>query len=177
MWDVISDAPCATEFSCSRFLVPHLAKSGWALFMDCDILVRCNLRELFDSLNPSKAVYCVKHNYQPANIIKMDGQAQEKYNRKLWSSFCVFNVEHAANKALTLEYVNSVPGRVLHAFSWLKDEEIGELGQEWNWVPGHSPEVIHPRCIHYSEGGPWFPGYENVLFGKDWNEELKRWAE
>src|SRR3954471_4649579 len=34
LWDVISEAPMATEFSISRFLVPHLAKSGFALFCD-----------------------------------------------------------------------------------------------------------------------------------------------
>src|SRR3954469_25262843 len=38
LWDEISEAPMATEFACSRFLVPHLAGSGWALFMDCDML-------------------------------------------------------------------------------------------------------------------------------------------
>src|SRR3990167_113900 len=39
LWDVISNAPMATEFSCSRFLIPHLARGGWALFMDCDQMV------------------------------------------------------------------------------------------------------------------------------------------
>src|SRR3954462_845347 len=34
MWDVVSDAPMATQHACARFLVPYLAKSGWALFVD-----------------------------------------------------------------------------------------------------------------------------------------------
>jgi hypothetical protein len=55
LWDDISGAPMATEFACSRFLVPHLAKTGWALFMDCDVLVRRNLDALFKLCDPSKA--------------------------------------------------------------------------------------------------------------------------
>jgi len=176
MWDTISDAPMATEFACSRFLVPHLAVTGWALFMDCDVLVRGNLMRVFDGLDHSKAVYCVKHDYRPTNAVKMDGQRQVRYNRKLWSSFCLFNVDHPSNKALTVDYVNSVPGRVLHAFNWLPDDEIGELGQEWNWIPGHSSDEIDPKCVHFSEGGPWFAGYENVKFADEWRKELAHWA-
>lgn len=176
MWDPISGAPCATEFAISRFLVPHLAKTGWALFMDCDFLVRSDLSNLFRSLDPKFAVYCVKHDYRPNAVVKMDDQPQSTYNRKLWSSFCVFNCEHPANKALTVDLVNSVPGRDLHAFCWLQDEDIGALGEEWNWIPGHSPSGVDPRCVHFSEGGPWFRGYEHVQFAEEWREELRRWA-
>src|ERR1700743_136047 len=43
LWDSISEAPMSTEFAISRFLVPHLVGlSGWALFVDCDILCRTN---------------------------------------------------------------------------------------------------------------------------------------
>src|SRR5215510_5866209 len=68
MWDPISEAPMATEFAISRFLVPHLAKSGWALFMDCDMLVRGNLNALFQQVHKTcadKAVVCVKHDHRP----------------------------------------------------------------------------------------------------------------
>src|SRR5690348_8701195 len=56
MWDNISEAPMATEHACARFLVPHLARSGWALFMDGDVLVRSNICRVFDGLDRSKAV-------------------------------------------------------------------------------------------------------------------------
>ena len=41
----------------------------------------------------------------------------------------LFNCEHPSNKALTQDPVNSpeINGAYLHRFSWLKDEEIGEL--------------------------------------------------
>lgn len=176
MWDVVSDAPMATEFSCSRFFVPMLAKTGWALFCDCDMLFRGNVARLFDCLDNSKAVYVVKHNYMPTNTIKMDGQAQSSYRRKLWSSFCIFNCDHPANKTLTLDVLNNTPGRDLHGLFWLADCDIGELGEEWNWIPGHSSDDIDPKCVHFSEGGPWFAGYESVRFADEWRSELTKWA-
>src|SRR3954470_23054250 len=46
LYDVASDAPMATEFSNSRFLVPTLAQGGWALFLDADMLIRGDLARL-----------------------------------------------------------------------------------------------------------------------------------
>lgn len=174
MWDVVSDAPMATEFACSRFLVPMLAETGWALFADCDVLFRDNVCRLFETLDRNKAVYVVKHDYHPKNAVKMDGQVQVGYNRKLWSAVCIFNCDHPSNKALTLDYVNSTPGRDLHAFKWLKDSEIGSLHQAWHWVPGHSSTRIDPKCVHFTEGGPWFADYRDVPFADEWRAELRR---
>src|SRR3990167_8140371 len=92
LWDVISEAPCATEFAISRFLTPHLAKTGLALFMDCDMLVRADLMGLFRQAEYTDyAVMCVKHKPMRAAAYKMDGQYQTTYNRKNWSSVLLFN--------------------------------------------------------------------------------------
>ena len=177
LWDDISEAPMATEFACSRFLVPHLANDGWALFVDCDVLVRKNLDRIFSLADPSKAVMVVKHNHQPhEGGLKMDGQAQLRYARKNWSSVCLWNADHPANKALTINMINSVPGRDLHAFSWLQDDLIGELPAQWNWLVGHSDPAIDPAIVHFTDGIPTMPGYENCAFAADWRRELKRWA-
>ncbi len=168
MWDVISDAPMATEFAISRFLVPTLAKSGWALFMDCDMMALADVGKLLLTLDPSKAVYCVKHVHEPFAKTKMDGQLQTFYARKNWSSFMVLNCEHPANKALTVEMVNSLPGRDLHRFCWLKDEEIGELDPAWNFLVGHSDPTIQPKVIHWTNGGPWFREHANVSYAAEW---------
>lgn len=178
IWDVISDAPCATEFSVSRFLVPHLAgEDGWALFMDCDMLVRADINELFDLCDPSKAVMCVKHNHDPANATKMDGQVQTKYARKNWSSVFALNVGHEANKALTVDLVNTVPGRDLHRFCWLEDDDlIGELPVEWNWLAGHSDPNVDPKIVHHTDGSPCLPGYENAPYADEWRASLADWA-
>lgn len=177
LWDVTSGAPMATEFAVSRFLVPHLARDeGWALFLDADMLVLGDLAELFDAADDRFAVMCVKHDYAPQNAIKMDGVAQTIYPRKNWSSLVLFNCNHAANAALTLDLVNTLPGRDLHRFCWLADDLIGALDPKWNWLVGHSSPAIDPEIVHFTEGGPWFPGFEDVPYAAAWRDELRDWA-
>lgn len=177
LWDVISDAPCATEFSISRFLTPILAETGWAAFLDSDMMARANFARLFDALDNSKALYCVHHNYQPTETVKMDGQVQTQYSRKNWSSVMIFNCDHPANNALTVDLVNTVPGRDLHRFCWIEDDDlIGDLGPEWNWLVGHSDPAIDPKNVHFTTGLPSMQGYEDVPYSDEWWEALHRWA-
>lgn len=177
MWDVISEAPMSTQHANARFLVPHLAKEGWALFCDGDMMFRADVTELFISLDPSKALYCVKHNHAPKNTIKMDGQSQSRYARKNWSSFMIFNCDHVANKALTVELINTAPGRDLHRLCWLEDDNlIGELPVEWNWLVGHSDPAIEPKNVHFTDGPPDMKGYEKVPYADEWHSELAKWA-
>jgi len=184
LWDVVSDAPCATEFSISRFFTPLLARragySGWALFMDCDMLVRADIHQVFNMADPKYAVCCVKHDHQPKESSKMDGQIQTVYPRKNWSSFCLFNLNHPANDALTTEYLNATPGRDLHAFSWLKDDQIGPIAHDWNFLIGYDdlkfPSFRNPSCAHFTLGTPDMPGRENDPYADEWRKELNNWA-
>ena len=42
------DPLASTEFTFSRFLIPHLCNfNGWALFIDCDFLFTTDIRKLF----------------------------------------------------------------------------------------------------------------------------------
>lgn len=176
LWDVISDAPMSTEHACGRFVTPHLARTGWALFMDGDVLVRGDVAELFDGLDPRFAVYCVKHDYAQAEGVKMDAQLQTVYARKNWSSILAWNCDHVANRALTLEMVNSVPGRELHAFSWLTDDLIGELHPKWNHLVGVSPPTDEVAIAHFTLGTPDMEGYENQPFSEEWRAEQRALA-
>ncbi|TGQ95408.1 hypothetical protein EN851_07780 [Mesorhizobium sp. M8A.F.Ca.ET.208.01.1.1] len=176
LWDDISGAPMATEFACSRFLVPHLAGSGWALFMDGDMLARTDLQRLFALADPDKAVMVVKHDHRPRETVKMDGQAQTLYARKNWSSVMLFNCDHPANAALTPELVNTLPGRDLHRFCWLDDAEIGALDPQWNFLVGHSDPEIDPAIVHFTDGTPAMAGYEDCAYADEWRAELERWA-
>lgn len=144
--------------------------------MDCDVLVRRDINELFDLADPTKAVMVVKHDYRPANDTKMDGQTQSTYPRKNWSSVMLFNLGHPANRDLTVEMVNSLPGRDLHRFCWLPDHLIGELPQEWNWLVGHSDRSIDPAIVHFTEGTPSMPGHENDPYSDEWQNTLRCWA-
>jgi lipopolysaccharide biosynthesis glycosyltransferase len=181
LYDVISQAPMSTEFAISRFLIPHLnaGRGGYELFMDCDMLVRGNLVRVFDEIRTTgeyKAVWCVKHDHQPDSTVKMDGQEQTAYPRKNWTSFMVFNCDHPGNKRLTLELVNSARGRDLHNLCWLSESEIGELHPKWNYLVGHTtlPEGVEPKVVHYTDGGPWFHGFENVEYADEWRSECNR---
>lgn len=172
------DGAISTEFAISRFLTPILARDGLALFIDADMLARGNLVRLFEQAeaNPGKALYCVKHDHRPAEGFKMDGQRQTQYARKNWSSMFIVDCSHKANRSLTLEMINSLPGRDLHRFCWLDDEEIGEIGPEWNYLVGHTKGVDKPELVHFTDGVPTMPGYENAEYADEWRKELSWWA-
>lgn len=176
LYDVISDAPMSTEFAISRFYTPILAKRGWALFMDCDILCMGSVARLFEQAKSDYAVMCVKHHHEPSLGYKMDGQLQVRYQRKNWSSVMLFNCDHVANKALTIEMLNTVPGRDLHRFCWLDDQEIGELSPRWNYLVGHTTLDEDPVLVHYTDGLPSMPGYENCEYSREFFEEQELWA-
>ncbi len=180
MWDVISDFSMSTQHAIARFFVPQLARRGWALFTDGDFLFRSNLARIFDGLDESKALYCVKHDHVPDSKVKMDGQVQSKYARKNWSSCMIFNCDHPANEGLTNELCNSVPGRDLHRFCWLDGADggdlIGDLDPAWNWLVGHSSPDIEPKAVHFTEGIPDMAGYEKVPYADEWQATLHEWA-
>jgi hypothetical protein len=159
LWDEISGAPMATEFAIARFLTPLLAHTGWALFVDCDVLFLADVAELLALADPQKAVMCVQHGALESNGLKMDGQVQLPYVRKNWSSVMLFNCDHPANKGLSLELINRVPGRDLHRFCWLDDRWIGALPAEWNWLVGVQPRPAEPKIAHFTLGGPWLAGW------------------
>jgi lipopolysaccharide biosynthesis glycosyltransferase len=171
------DKLASTEFTFTRFLIPELCNfNGWALFMDCDMILKTDIKQLFDQADDKYAVMCVQHDYSPSATIKMDGQAQTIYPRKNWSSVMLFNCGHKSNAKLTQNLINDpkITGAYLHRFSWLKDKEVGELSPEWNWLVGHykEPKDGTPKLIHYTEGGPWFENYRNCDYHQDWKDEL-----
>lgn len=176
MWDVVSDAPMSTQHACARFFVPMLAKTGWALFVDGDVLFRGNVARLFEKLDSSKAVYCVQHKHEVAPGIKMDGQTQTAYSRKNWTSVIAFNCDHPANRALTLDVLNNTPGRDLHRLFWLEDGDIGELDQVWNVLVGYTDPEISATIAHFTSGTPDMPGYEDQKYSDEWRDRRDEWA-
>ena len=50
----------------------------------------------------------------------------------------MWNCAHPSNEKVTVDSVNNpnFDGAYFHRFSWLKDEEIGELPCDWNWLVG-----------------------------------------
>ena len=158
-YDLPSNAPCSTDFAVSRFLVPILCQEGWALFMDCDMLFMCDPVDIMKHADPLKAVQVVKHRHVGEGL-KMGGMIQTKYTRKNWSSVMLFNCNHPSHQRLSLYDINNRPGRDLHQFYWLDDNEIGELPSEWNWLVGVDDKPANPKIAHFTLGGPWFDDWE-----------------
>lgn len=168
LWDVKSAAPMTTEHAIARFFVPLLRSfTGWALFMDGDVLVRRSLTELFALADPSYAVQCVQHPPMTSAIDKKDGQPQTLYTRKNWSSVMLFNCAHPGHHRLTIGDLNTLPGRDLHRFCWLEDSEIGALPPEWNYLVGVSDKLDDPAIVHYTLGVPKPPSSE-LPFADEW---------
>ena len=158
----------STEFSFSRFMIPHLMNyQGWALFMDCDMLMFEDIAELWRMRDDRYAIQVCKHDYTPKEKTKFLGQVQTVYPKKNWSSFMLMNCKKCTT--LTPDYVNKASGLELHQFKWLESEGlIGELPLEWNWLVGEYEHKDDVKNVHYTEGGPWFEEYKDVDYSQDW---------
>jgi lipopolysaccharide biosynthesis glycosyltransferase len=170
----------STEFTFTRFLVPFLSNyQGLSVFVDCDFVFTESVGKLFEEADPECAVMVAKHEYIPKESLKMDGKRQLPYPRKNWSSMIVWNCGHPANRQLDLKTVNEETGQYLHRFQWLKDDEIGKLSHEWNWLVNwyNEPEDGSPKALHYTEGGPWFKDYRHCEYSEVWKNYLKEMLE
>ena len=182
--DVLDGKPFSTQFSHSRFLVPELwrrikdeDKNPLVMFVDCDFVWTSDIGIMFKELEMKKIrnksttpVYCVHHNYKPTTLVKMDTVEQTSYNKKLWSSMMVFDMDHEDNSKLTKDCVNVESGNWLHSFNWVENpNSLGIIDESWNFIPDHSEKntsVIN--AIHYTEGGPWFKEYRQCSYGNLW---------
>jgi lipopolysaccharide biosynthesis glycosyltransferase len=167
-YDLPSNAPASTEFAISRFLVPILAQTGWALFVDSDVVFLDDVAHLFALADPRYAVMCVQHAPHMTSETKMDGQKQLTYPRKWWSSVMLFNCDHQANRRLSLADVQERKGFDLHSFYWLNDAEIGALPMEWNWLVGVQERPSCPKIAHFTNGGPFTPGWQGGDHDEIW---------
>ena len=167
------NALSSTEFSFSRFMIPHLMNyQGWALFMDCDMLMFEDVSELWRMRDDSKAIQVCKHDYVPKEKTKFLGQTQTAYPKKNWSSFMLMNCKKCSS--LTPDYVNRASGLELHQFKWLEGEHlIGDLPLEWNWLVGEYEHKDDVYNVHYTKGGPWFEDYAKCDYSQDWFRNLE----
>jgi hypothetical protein len=161
----------STDFSFSRFLTPCLSGyEGWAVFMDCDMLVLADIAQLWKLRDDRYAVMVVKHHHVPKESVKFLGEPQSKYEKKNWSSVMLFN--NARCRALTPDFVNRASGLELHQFKWLEsDELIGALPDAWNHLVGYNSPRDDAALVHFTLGGPYFPQYKDCEYAKSWFAE------
>lgn len=155
----VRDPKQSTDFSFTRFLVPRLMNySGWAIFMDCDMLCRTDINKLWDQCDDKYSLMCVKHEHKPKKTKKFQGEIQTTYPKKNWSSLMLINCKRCQN--LSVEYVNSASGLDLHRFNWLEsDQQIGEIKGDWNFLIDEQIDnqiSKNAELIHWTLGGPWF---------------------
>ena len=158
------DPRASTEFTYSRFLVPHLCGfKGKAIFMDSDMLCLGDIKELDELEMDSYALRVVKHDYRPTNTVKMYGCEQSSYPRKNWSSLMLMNCEKL--ELWSKEVVETHSGAYLHRFQDIPDLQIGEISETWNtldWMDGNT------KLIHYTNGGPWLEAYRSHPHADVW---------
>ena len=158
----------STEFAFSRFMVPYLSNyKGWSIFMDCDMMFRSDIKDLWDLRTYRYSVMCCQHDYEPKQGIKFRGAKNEPFPKKNWSSFMMMNNEKC--RALSLPYVNEASGLDLHQFKWLESEDlIGSLPLSWNWLVSEYDYNPKADNVHFTLGGPYFKGYEKSDYANEW---------
>lgn len=164
----------SNEFVYTRFLVPHLMNyNGWAIFIDGDMIFQDDITNLWNMRDESKAVMVVKHDYKTKMTTKYRNANNEDYPRKNWSSVVLWNCDHPAHKILSPEFVQQSSGQYLHRFSWLLDNDIGELPIEWNWLADEYGVNANAKLIHYTLGTPCFEEYADTPMSEYWHNEFK----
>lgn len=152
-----------TEFTFSRFLVPHLCGyEGRALFLDADMLVAADIAGLFDAA-PDNAVSVVP--VEPA------------FER---AAVMHFNCGHTKARDLTPERIEA--DTELFKLKWAGD--VGSLPPEWHHVVGYQPTPAEtPALIHYTQGVPCHEETAASPYADLWQKEARAmnhtvsWAE
>ena len=139
--------------------------------MDGDMLACTDIYKILYILRPGKAVWVCQHAYIPKTDTKMDGWIQSVYPRKNWSSLMVF--DNTRCRQLTPAYVSTALASDLQRFAWLKDQEIGSLPLEWNWLVGEYAPNPDAKVLHYTLGGPWFKDTRDCDHAADWLTEYR----
>lgn len=144
-----------TPFTFSRFLVPYLCNyEGWGLFLDVDILLRHDIKELFDFADDKYALIVSK------NKIRFE-----------WASMMLFN--NAKCKVLTPEFVNDPKNIGLHRIEWAKEEEIGDVPREWNHLVGYDAPRPDAKLVHYTQATPAAFEAATCEYAEDWIDVFK----
>jgi len=163
----------SNQFIYTRFLIPWMERWwGFAIFLDGDMILRegVDIAELWDLRDPYKAVQVVQHpDYQTKHPVKYLGAKNEDYARKNWSSVMIWNCGHYGNRSLRPESVSMMTGEQLHRFSWLPEDRIGALPEEWNRLVLEQDVRPTDKLLHYTIGTPCFEAYRDCDRADEWH--------
>jgi lipopolysaccharide biosynthesis glycosyltransferase len=164
----------STDFTYTRFLTPSFAEANQvSVFLDSDMLCLTDICELetIAKHNLYADVLVVKHDYDPVSETKFLNQPQTTYPCKNWSSMMVFNGHRQAVVNLNPAVVNYADAMFLHQFGWAHD--VVGLDPAWNHLVGEYEPNPNAKIVHFTNGGPWFKGYEKCEYAEAWLDELE----
>jgi lipopolysaccharide biosynthesis glycosyltransferase len=162
----------SNTFSKARFWVPEMmGYRGWAIWADGDMLCRSDIEELWDQRKAGMDVMVVKHDYQTKHPIKYLGQRNENYPNKNWSSLMLMDCGQAVYRRQSYRDLLNGPAGLLHRFSFLEDERIGELDPTYNWLVGEYPYKADAKLVHFTVGIP--PFYPSCDYSAEWFNEMR----
>jgi len=162
-------------FTLARFLIPyHMGYNGFAIWMDgSDMLCLADIAELWALRNPFYALQVVKHDYKTRWPTKYLGQKNLDYPRKNWSSLMMINCAHFAwRNRITPENISEMSGSTLHRFDFLKDEYIGALPKQWNYLCAEPNQEGPAKIAHFTIGLPIW--YSDTEYANEWRKEQKK---
>ena len=150
----------STEFTYSRFLIPYLENyEGFSFFIDNDYIWQRSPLPLFYFLDPDNAVACVQYDFEHHDEVKMGGEKNVSYPKKLWSSMMIFNNGHEDCRKLTPELINTASGQYLHQFQWT--DKVSKIPHGKIATEGFDTKFQKTEhAIHYTRGGPWIKGMD-----------------
>lgn len=145
-----------TEFTFSRFLVPYLCDyEGLALFLDADMVVTGDLKELFQVPKPgdTKQVY-VNQNQKPFE----------------WASAMLFDCSLC--QILTPSFIDN-QANAMFDFKWAEKGGVGSFPEEWNWCVPYSGTNDNAKLYHFTQGTPNWRETRGKPEDKHWNDAYK----
>jgi hypothetical protein len=167
-------------FTYARFEL--FCRSEWSLFVDgSDMLLRDDIRKLWELRDEHYAVQVVKHDYRTKHPRKYVGTEMEAdnldYPGKNQSSVMLINGTHWSNfrnRAEIRRAMEECDGTYLHRFAWLPEGEIGELPSDWNWLCDEFGGSTTAKLLHFTAGIPCWAHYAGSPHAGEWKDTLRR---
>ena len=162
----VHDPKQSNSFTYVRFLVPWLSDyTGWSLFMDCDMILRTDINDIFALADDNFDVMCVCHpEYDSVVERKYLDTVQYNYPRKNWSSVMLFN--NAKCRELNPLYIDYATPKELHRMEWA--EKIGELPKVYNHLVGEQVHNSDAKIVHFTLGTPCWKRFSMCEFSDEW---------